>query len=329
MLAADNIKLEDLFPGIKATIALDLKNEQSMSILKNIISRCDVLIDPFRPGVLEKMGLGPDTLLARNPRLIIARLTGFRRDGPYAMMAGHDINYLAVSGVLSQLGRAGEAPYAAGNIIGDFAAGGLMCAFGVFAALLSRAKTGRGQVVENNMVDGAAYLGTFLRVARKTPMWNQPRGYNLLDGGCPWYDTYQCKDGGYMSVGALEPQFFRQLLLGLELPANWMVKRNDRQKWSELKNLIRNRFLERPRPEWETVFDGKDACCTPVLSQTELEESDYEQRQPVVLSQSKSPSETTRGANAETILNDWMGWRKGQHYQMVDDAMVQISPSKL
>lgn len=161
----------------------------------------DVVIDPFRPGVLEKAGLSPEKVLLRlNPRLIIGRMTGFRRDGKYSAMAGHDINYLAVSGVLSLLGRKGEKPHAPGNIVGDFAGGGLVCFLGIVMALLQREQTGSGQVVEANMVDGTAYLGTFPRLLKNASVWNRQRGDNLLDGGCPYYDTYETKDGKHMAV---------------------------------------------------------------------------------------------------------------------------------
>ena len=161
----------------------------------------DIVIDPFRPGVLEKAGLSPEKVMLRlNPRLIVARMTGFRRDGKYSAMAGHDINYLAVSGVLSQLGRKGDTPYPPANLLGDFGGGGLVCFTGIVMALLHRERTGMGQVVEANMVDGAAYLGHMHRLASKTPSWNRERGNNLLDGGCPYYDTYETKYGCYMAV---------------------------------------------------------------------------------------------------------------------------------
>lgn len=201
----------------KSSICMDLKDARSRELLLSILLQADVLIDPFRPGVLERLGLSPsDVLLKHNPRLIIARMTGFRRDGKYKDMAGHDINYIAVSGVLSMLGRSGETPFAPGNLLGDFAGGGAMCFLGILLALISRSATGKGQVVEANMVDGSAYLATMPRLSRKTPVWSEPRGTNLLDGGCPYYDTYETKDKGkYFAVGALEPQFYAALLKGL------------------------------------------------------------------------------------------------------------------
>lgn len=191
----------DVLSRRKTSIAVDIKSASGLALIKSLLPHVDVVIDPFRPGVLEKLGLGPeDVMLKINPRIIVARMTGFRRDGKYKDMAGHDINYIAVSGVLSMLGRAHEKPYAPGNIVGDFAGGGAMCFLGILLALIGREKTGRGQVVEANMVDGASYLATMPRLSTKRANWGGPRGTNMLDGGCPYYDTYETKDGKYMAV---------------------------------------------------------------------------------------------------------------------------------
>ena len=323
----------------KRSIALDLKKPQAIALLKDLLTQADVFIDPYRPGVLESLNLSPTQLLAVNPRIIIARLTGFRRDGPYASMAGHDINYLAVSGILSQLGRANGPPYAPTNIVADFAGGGLVCAFGVLAALLSRARTGKGQVMESNMVDGSAYLGTFMRYGSKTPVWDQPRGENLLDGGSPFYEVYECKGGGYMAVGALEPKFFNELLQGLEVDKSWMHCRSDRTAWPELKKIFEQRFAARTRQQWETVFEGKDACCTPVLSQAELEASGYEQRPAVglvgspglAIKQDKAweGEELAPGSGGEGVLASWMRWRKGRDYVDEGGGLVKLTTAKL
>jgi alpha-methylacyl-CoA racemase len=191
----------DLLTRHKGAIAVDMKSPHGIELIKELAIKADILIDPFRPGVLEKLGLGPKQMLSKlNPRLIIARMTGFRRDGLYSRMAGHDINYLAVSGVLSMLGRDGEKPYPPANLLGDFGGGGLMLVCGILQALYSREKSGKGQIVEVNMVDGVAYLATMPRLGIKTPMWEHPRGQNTLDGGCPYYDTYETSDGGFMAV---------------------------------------------------------------------------------------------------------------------------------
>jgi alpha-methylacyl-CoA racemase len=191
----------DVLSRRKTSIAVDIKSKSGLGFVKALTKNVDVLIDPFRPGVLEKLGLCPHTVLAKlNPRLITVRLTGFRRDGKYKDMAGHDINYIAVSGVLSMLGRAGQTPQAPGNLLGDFAGGGLTAVLGVLLALASRERSGKGQVVEANMVDGSAYLATFPRLGTKSFTWSRERGTNLLDGGSPFYDTYETKDGKYMAM---------------------------------------------------------------------------------------------------------------------------------
>ena len=290
--------------------------------------------------MLESLGLSPKELLAANPRLIIARLTGFRREGKYARMAGHDINYLAVSGVLSQLGRKGEPPYAPANILADFAGGGLMCAFGILAALFSRTRTGKGQILEANMVDGSAYLGSFMRYGLKTPLWSKPRGENILDGGHPWYNVYECKDGGYMAVGAaLETKFSVEFIKALGMDEDMLKHKDDRGAWPMHRERFRKRFLENARKEWEQVFDGKDACCTPVLEQGELERDGYEQRPAVGLSESpglliprdgawKSEG-LAPGVGGEDLLEKWLGWNRGKDYRVAHGGLVKVDSAKL
>jgi alpha-methylacyl-CoA racemase len=306
--------------------------------LLSILAKADVLIDPFRPGVLERLGLSPtDVLLKANPRLIVGRMTGFRRDGKYKDMAGHDINYIAVSGVLSMLGRSNDRPYSPGNLLGDFAGGGAMCFLGILLALISRQATGKGQVVEANMVDGSAYLATMPRLGMKSPTWNEPRGENLLDGGCPFYDTYETKDAGkYFAVGALEPQFYVALLHGLGLKKDEIPEREDRDNWPALREVFTKRFKEKTRAEWEAIFDGTDACATPVLEQAELEASGYEQRLAVDLVGTPGKSFTADNAGwtggglfpgdgGEATLKEWFGWTKGREY---DDSKGVLVKSK-
>ncbi|CAG7923637.1 unnamed protein product [Penicillium olsonii] len=346
----------DLLTRHKMAIAVDLKAPSGVALVKKLVKSADILIDPFRPGVLEKLGLDPHNVLCKlNPRLIVARMTGFRRDGQYSRMAGHDINYLAVSGALSMLGRAHEAPYPPANLLGDFGGGGLMLVSGILQALYHRERSGQGQVVEANMVDGAAYLATMPRLGIKTRMWEHPRGHNTLDGGCPYYNSYPTKDGGYMAVGALEPQFFEQLLSGLGLNSKDLPgPRDSREHWSELRKIFETRFQSKTRSEWEEVFDGTGACCTPVLSQKELEDSGYLQRPAVFLSQSPayaisvgSPRSErdgqgdgvsgagwtgqviSPGSGGEKVLQDWTGLQLGTELCQVDGALQLSFPSKL
>ena len=329
----------DLLTRHKSSIVLDLKRTGAVALLRKIIKNADILIDPYRPVTLEALGLHTDELIRENPRLIIARLIGFRRDGKYKDMAGHDINYLAVSGVLSQLGRKGAPPYPPANVLADFAGGGLTCALGILLALIKRTQTGKGQIVEANMVDGSAFLGTFMRLARKTPLWNMPRGENLLDGGCPWYNVYKCKDGGFMAVGALEEKFFVALMDELELEYDFRNVAQDRDQWPEMRTAIARRFRERTRAEWESVFDGKDACCTPVLNHDEMEDAGYEQRSAVGLVSSPGlhipKSKTWRsdvlapGAEGEEVLRNWMGWRAGRDYHIDKYGLTSLERAKV
>ncbi|KAI9676382.1 MAG: Isopenicillin N epimerase component 2 [Caeruleum heppii] len=339
----------DLLTRHKSSIAVDLKSPAGIDLIKSLIPHVDVVIDPFRPGILEKLGLSPDDVLLRlNPRLIVGRLTGFRRDGKYRDMAGHDINYIAVSGVLSMLGRAGQPPYPPANIIGDFAGGGAMCVLGILLALFARTRSGRGQVVEANMVDGSAYLATMPRLSRNGPLWDQPRGENVLDGGCPYYDVYQTKDGEYMAVGALELPFFHALLAGLSLhPTSIPGPRDDRRTWPALRALFAQTFLFKTRREWETIFAGTDACVTPVLSQAELEKGDFEQRPAVTLRGTpavggRSGGEerdvadggwTARllapGVGGEGVLERWVGWRRGRDYEVEGGGLVRVGRARL
>ena len=337
----------------KSSICVNTKTPAGRDLIKQLLQQTDIVIEPFRPGVLEKMGLGPAEVMQKlNPRLIIARMTGFRRDGKYRDMAGHDINYIAVSGALSMLGRQGEKPYAPGNILGDFAGGGSVCFLGIVLALLYREKTGYGQIVEANMVDGAAYLATMPRLATKLPVWSAPRGTNQLDGGCPYYDTYETKDGKYMAVGALEPQFYAALLKGLEVEEKAVGgNRLDKSTWKTQAELFTAKFKSKSRAEWESIFDGTDACCTPVLTQQELEQQKFDQRPIVTLKQTPalaiqeadpdnrpeaegqgigvegdgwSEKGLRPGVGGEDVLATWMGWARGRHYELKDGGLEYI-----
>ncbi|XP_072037496.1 alpha-methylacyl-CoA racemase-like [Amphiura filiformis] len=251
----------------KMSVAVNLKKQEGISVLRKLCKQADVLIEPFRPGVLEKMGLGPKLLLEDNPRLVIARLTGFGQSGKYMNMAGHDINYIATSGVLGMLGRPGEKPHAPHNLLADFAGGGLTCAFGIVAALLERTRSGKGQVIDANMLEGSAYVGSFLWATKDVGLLSQPRGTNLLDGAAPFYDTYETSDGKYMAVGALEPQFYQELIQGLGLADDAdFPSQMSRDEWPVMREKFTQLFATKTRAEWTEIFDGKDACVTPVLT---------------------------------------------------------------
>jgi len=256
----------------KRSVAVNLKTPEGVETVLRLVSRADVLLEPYRPGVMERLGLGPEIACARNPRLIYARLTGFGQEGPYANMAGHDINYIAISGALSLLGRKGEKPLAPVNLVGDFAGGGMLCALGICLALLERAHSGKGQVVDTAMVDGAAYLATFVYKFRNSGMWRDERGTNMLDSAAPFYDTYPTKDGEFMSVGAIEPQFYAALLKGLGIDAEGMPPQLDQSSWTKTKERFAEVFATKTRAEWCAVFDGTDACVAPVLNLGEAHE---------------------------------------------------------
>ncbi len=250
----------------KRSIAIDMKSPRGVELLMQLLTDADVLIEPFRPGVMERLGAGPSIALERNPGLIYARLTGWGQDGSYAAMAGHDINYIALSGALSLFGRKGEKPLPPVNLVGDFAGGGMLCALGIVMALVEKSRSGKGQVVDAAMVDGAANLATFICGFRAGGLWSDERGTNMLDTGAPFYDTYETSDGEYMSVGAIEPQFYAALLQGLGLADEELPHQHDRNHWESMRERFTRIFRSRSRDEWCAVFDGTDACVAPVLS---------------------------------------------------------------
>ncbi|XP_034566291.1 alpha-methylacyl-CoA racemase [Notolabrus celidotus] len=250
----------------KQSVSINLKSSEGVAVLRKLCVQSDVVLEPYRKGVMEKLGLGPHELLKENPRLIYARLTGYGQSGCYASAAGHDINYLAMSGLLSRLGRTDEKPFAPLNLVADFAGGGLTCALGIVMALLERTKSGKGQIIDASMVEGAAYVGSFVWKSRSIGMWDRSRGQNMLDSGAPFYDTYQTSDGEYMAVGAIEPQFYSQLLKGLKLDAGELPPQMSFDDWPELRRIFTERFASKSKAEWLEIFDGTDACVTPVLS---------------------------------------------------------------
>jgi alpha-methylacyl-CoA racemase len=257
----------------RRTVTLDLKSPSGVASLLSLVSRADVLVEGFRPGVAERLGFGPSVCSSFNPGLVYARITGWGQDGPLAQRAGHDIDYIAVSGALSPLGVSGSPPPAPLNYLADFAGGGMLLAVGVLAALVERARSGRGQVVDAAMVDGAGLLTAFLHGAVASGLWPGRRGSNLLDGGAPFYDTYATADGGYVAVGAIEPQFYAALLAGLGLDPAALPAQHDMSGWPLLRKSFAAAFASRSRDEWAAVFSGVDACVAPVLSPSEAPSS--------------------------------------------------------
>jgi alpha-methylacyl-CoA racemase len=251
----------------KRSIAIDLKHREGAATLLRIVAAADALVEGFRPGVVERLGVGPDDCLAVNPDLVYGRMTGWGRSGPYSMMAGHDINYIGLSGALDAIGDA-ERSIPPLNLVGDYGGGAMYLVAGVLAALLDRDRSG-GRVVEAAMVDGAASLMAPFYEMYGAGLWEDARASNLLDGGAPFYTTYATSDGGQMAVGALEPQFYEELIAGLGLGAADLPDRLDKEAWPELRERFREVFVGRTRAEWEAVFDGTDACATPVLGMGE------------------------------------------------------------
>ncbi|MEU0132818.1 CaiB/BaiF CoA-transferase family protein [Streptomyces sp. NPDC006296] len=256
----------DLTNRNKRSVLVDLKAEGGAGHVLDLAERADVLIEGYRPGVAERLGVGPDACLARNPRLVYGRMTGWGQDGPLAERAGHDIGYIALSGTLSMIGGPGGPPTVPANLVGDYAGGSLYLAVGVLAALQhARTPQGTGQVVDAAVVDGAAHLATMIHGMLAAGSWQDRRGTNLLDGGCPFYGCYATSDGHYMAVGALEPRFYAEfaerLGLGDEAP-----DRDDPGRWEDLRARVAERFSARTRAEWTEVFEGTDACVAPVLS---------------------------------------------------------------
>ncbi|MFO1414518.1 MAG: CaiB/BaiF CoA-transferase family protein [Burkholderiales bacterium] len=255
----------------RRSLTLDLKQPGAVTAALRLAERADVLVEGFRPGVMERMGLGPDVVLARNPRLVYGRMTGWGQTGPLAPRAGHDIDYIALSGALHGIGRAHEAPVPPLNLVGDFGGGGMLLAFGIASALVEAARSGRGQVVDAAMVEGAALLTTMFAGMRAAGAWRDERGRNALDTGAPWYDCYRTRDGGYMAVGAIEPKFYAALLQGLALDPATLPAQHDEARWPELRATFAAAFAARTRDEWATVFAGSDACVAPVLSFAEVD----------------------------------------------------------
>lgn len=301
----------------RRNVAMDLKNPAAVDAVLQLVAGADVLVEGFRPGVAERLGLGPEACHEVNPKLVYGRMTGWGQDGPLAQAAGHDIDYLALSGALHLIGRAGGPPQVPANLLGDFAGGSLYLVVGVLAALVEARGSGQGQVVDAAIVDGSAHLTTMLLGALAGGSWKQERGTNLLDTGAPFYDVYETADAQYMAVGALEPQFYDELirLLGITVP-----DRYDLASWPELRKVLTETFAQRTQAEWTEVFDGSDACVSPVLPlagdhphlaarRTFVEKDGVRQAAPAPRF-SRTPSELSEpparpGQHTRAALTDW------------------------
>ncbi|KAL7854155.1 hypothetical protein AOLI_G00209990 [Acnodon oligacanthus] len=330
----------------KQSVAVNLKSPDGVAVIKRLCVQSDVVLEPFRKGVMEKLGLGPEELQKENPQLIYARLTGYGQSGSYAMAAGHDINYVALSGLLSMLGRSSEKPYAPLNLVADFAGGGLMCALGILLALLERNRSGKGQIVDASMVEGAAYIGSFMWKSRSIGLWNRPRGENMLDSGAPFYDTYRTADGKYMAVGAIEPQFYDQLIQGLGLDAVDLPAQMSVSDWPQLKQTFTRIFAKKTQAEWTRIFYGTDACVTPVLSLDEVgshphnhergsflrnAQGEVSPRPSPVLSRSPAEPSMSRdpfiGEHTRAVLKEY-GFEAAQVEKLLSAGIVECNEAK-
>lgn len=261
----------------RRSIAVDLKSKEGIEVVLRLISKADGLIEGFRPGVMERLGLGPEVCLARNARLVYGRMTGYGQDGPMSSVAGHDINYIALSGVLSMIGEKGRKPVPPLNLVGDFGGGGMFLAFGLLCGLLEAKNSGKGQVVDTAMTEGSALLANILFGLRGINQWSEQRGDNVLDGGAHFYDAYATKDGGYISVGAIEKVFYVKLLQLMELNQAEFEPQLDKSRWPAWKLRFTEVFKTKTRDEWTKILAHEDACAMPVLSTTEAMQHPHNQ----------------------------------------------------
>ncbi|MGM0720897.1 MAG: CaiB/BaiF CoA transferase family protein [Actinomycetota bacterium] len=257
----------------RRSVTADLKEPAGRETVLRLVESADVLLEGYRPGVTERLGVGPEDCHARNPRLVYGRMTGWGQDGPMAPRAGHDLNYISLTGALHAIGRAGERPVPPLNLVGDFGGGSMLLVVGVLAAIWEAKASGQGQVVDAAMVDGVSVLNQMFWGFLSQDAWVDERDSNLLDGHAPFYDTYTCADGGHMAVGALEPQFYAQLIAGLGLTEDDLGPQYDRGGWPAMRARFTEVFASKPRDEWAAVFEGTDACTTPVLSFAEAREN--------------------------------------------------------
>ena len=314
---------QDLLNRGKRTVLVDLKHERGPEVVLRLAEQADVLIEGYRPGVTERLGIGPEPCWERNPKLVYGRMTGWGQDGPLASSAGHDIAYVAITGVLHAIGRADGPPQVPANLVGDFAGGSLYLAIGILAALRHAEATGRGQVVDAAIVDGTAHLATMIFSLFSGGLWQPKRGVNLLDTGAPFYDVYETADGEHMAVGPLEPRFYGEFvrLLGLDGDQD-LPGQHDLNRWPELRKRFAETFATKTRAEWTTVFEGTDACVAPVLSLAEAKDHPHMAARGTLVERdgfvqpapaprfTRTPTEpptppATPGAHTRDVLAEW------------------------
>ena len=328
---------KDTLARSRRSVAVDLKADGGKDVVHRLIERADVFVEAFRPGVAERLGIGPDELLARNPRLVYARMTGWGQDGPLAPRAGHDVDYASIVGAISAIGEPGRKPVFPLNLLADFGGGSMFLVTGVLAALVERATSGKGQVVDVAMVDGVATLTAMVHSHIASGIWTDQRGSNLLDGGAPFYDTYECADGEYVAVGALERQFFAELVRVLEV-ADRVPDQHDMSRWPEMRELFATTFKSRPRDEWAALLDGVDACVAPVMRLTEAADHPHVKARETLLTidgvtqpapaprfsrtpgEIQSPPRKPGEDTTETLL-DW-GFSSDEVKQLLDAGVV-------
>jgi alpha-methylacyl-CoA racemase len=322
--AGEKVSPANVLERGRRSIAVDLKSPEGVQVVLDLVEKADLLLEGFRPGVAERLGIGPDECLARNPKLVYGRMTGWGQTGPYAHAAGHDINYIALGGALAHIGRNGQPPSPPLNLVGDFGGGGVMLAFGLVCGLVEARTSGKGQVVDAAMVDGTALLMGVFHGIQAAGGFNEDRGTNMLDSGAPYYDAYECADGQYVSIGSIEPQFYAQLVELAGLDPDKLGKQNDKGMWPSAKEHVAEVFRTKTRAEWCEIMEHTDVCFAPVLTISEarahphnVERGVFQEvggvpqpgpaprfsRTPGAI----QPSPSQRGEHTDEVLAAWLG----------------------
>ncbi|MEY2457287.1 MAG: alpha-methylacyl-CoA racemase [Acidimicrobiaceae bacterium] len=331
----------DILNRGRRSVGVDLKSPDGVEVLLQLVEHADAIFEPFRPGVAERLGFGPDVCLARNPKIVYGRMTGWGQEGPYANTAGHDINYISLAGALDHFGRQGEKPVPPLNLVGDFGGGGMFLAYGLVCAILEAKTSGKGQVVDAAMVDGSAILMTFIHGLRAMGIWADERGTNLLDTGAHFYDVYETKDGKFVSIGSIEPQFYAELLrlTGLDQDPD-LPWQNDKSAWPAMKDRITEIFKAKTRDEWCEIMEGTDVCFAPVLSMGEAPQQPHNVErgtfveldgivQPAPAPRfSRTPGAVARppshaGQHTDEVLAEWLGTASADISKLRDAGAVK------